>query len=127
MREAPDHAHASPADPYWLTLALVAIGAHQVQSFVGSPGERPLRVLFSAVLAALPLSRRLPPRLRGLLWVLVGAGPTFGAFAGHLVPLVRERRVPPGSETAPLNLAGGALLIALGAALMRSQGESEED
>lgn len=126
MSQAPEQAHPSPADPYWLTLALAAIFAHQVQSFVGSPRERPFRVLFSAVLAALPLSRRWPPRSRGLLWMLVGAGPTFGAFAGHLVPLVRERRVPPGSETAPLNLAGGALLIALGAALMRSGEDGEE-
>lgn len=66
---------------------------------MGSPRERPLRLLFSAVLAALPLSGRLPGRSRGLLWLLVGAGPTFGAFAGGAVPIAR------------------------GAALMRSAGE----
>jgi hypothetical protein len=49
----------------------------------------------------------------------VGTGLTFGAAVGHLVPLVREGRIELASETAPLNLGDGALLLALGSSLLR--------
>ncbi len=113
-------AHYDPDDPRWLAIALVCMGAHQVQSAVVEPGERRFRAATLAVAALTPLTSRLPRRARGVTWILIGAGPFLGALVGHLVPIARERRVPPASETAPLNLAGAALLIALGVALVRS-------
>ncbi len=49
--------------------------------------------------------------------MILSIPPIFGSFAGHFIPIVRERRVPPASETAPFNLAGSVLLFVLGAAL----------
>lgn len=49
---------------------------------------------------------------------LPGRGAT-ATPAGRLVPLARHGRVAPASETAPLNLGGGALLLALGVAWLR--------
>lgn len=56
---------------------------------------------------------------RGGMAIAVGARPTFGAVVGHLVPLVREGRIEPASETASLNLGCGVLLLALGSSLLR--------
>lgn len=84
----------SPEALRWLALGLGAIAAHQIQSLAVEPAERRFRI------AAL-------------------VGPVVaGALIGHLVPVVRRRRVPPATETAPLNLAGGALLVAVGLALL---------
>ena len=55
---------------------------------------------------------------RGGIALAVGAAPTFGAFAGHLIPLVRRGSVEPASETATFNLGGGAMLLVLGASLL---------
>ncbi len=41
---------------------------------------------------------------RGGIAIAVGAGPTFGAVVGRLVPLMREGRIEPASEMASLNL-----------------------
>lgn len=110
----------SPENPRWMLIAVGLMGAHQVQSLLAEPGERNFRLATISIAALMPLTMRLPRRGRGALWMLVGVGPLFGAFAGHLVPIMRSRRVPPATETAPLNLAGAALLIALGVALVRS-------
>ncbi|GCE28940.1 hypothetical protein KDA_44240 [Dictyobacter alpinus] len=106
----------SPANPRWLVIALAAIGIHQAQSMLAEPQERPFRILAFTIIGLMPLTYRLPQRLRGGLWMLLGGLPVFGAFIGHLIPIVRKQEVPPASETAPLNLAGGAFLVALGAA-----------
>lgn len=119
-------AQSSPASARWLLLSLVGIGAHQVQSLIVEPQERTFRIVFLTVLGLTPLTLFLPKRARGIIWMLIGAGPTFGAFVGHLIPIVRDRQVPPASETAPLNLAGGAFLITLGASLAFSPTTSDE-
>lgn len=113
-------AQQSPENPRWMLLAVGMMGVHQVQSLLTEPGERNFRLATITVASLTPLTWRLPRRARGAVWVALGTGPLFGAFAGHLVPLVRTRRVPPATETAPLNLAGAVLLIALGLALLRS-------
>lgn len=100
--------------------ATAGIAAHQAQSAVVEPGERPVRILALLGLGAVAAAYgRAPRRVRGGIALAVGAGPVFGGVVGHLLPLVREGRVEPASETAALNLGGGALLIALGAALLR--------
>jgi hypothetical protein len=106
----------SPANIRWLLIALTLLGIHQVQSLVVEPSERPFRYITLSIIGLLPLSLRLPTRVRGILWLLLGAPPVFGAFVGHLIPIVRDGHIPPASETAPLNLAGGAFLLTLGAA-----------
>jgi hypothetical protein len=40
-----------------------------------------------------------------------------GALIGHLLPIARGRPIPAATESAPLNIAGGALLLALGQVL----------
>jgi hypothetical protein len=103
----------------WLGLALAAIAVHQLQSAAINPGERPFRaavlgleavVAASAVLSQSPGARR----ARGRTLALLSMGPMLGAAIGHLIPIVRGEPIPPATETAPLNLAGGALLLALG-------------
>ncbi len=106
-----------PTNPRWLFVALTFVGIHQVQSLIVEPEERPFRAIALAVLGFVTLSTRLPERARGILWMVLGLPAIGGAFAGHLIPIVREHRVPSASETAPLNLAGGAFLLTLGAAL----------
>ncbi len=106
----------SPTNILWLLIALTLIGIHQIQSFLVEPSERTFRFFTLSLIGLLPLTLRLPTRLRGGLWMLLGAIPVGGAFRGHLIPIVREQRVPPASETAPLNLAGGAFLLTLGTA-----------
>ncbi len=118
---------SSPASAYWLNLALLSIFSHQLQSFILEPRERLARVAMTAAMVFTASRKNLTRQQRGWLYVLVAAGPTFGSFAGHLVPLVRQRRVPTGSETAPLNLGGGALLLALGIALLRSPDADAQD
>ena len=56
-------------------------------------------------------------RRRGGIALAVGAGPTFGAVFGHVVPLLCCGSIEPASETAPLNLGCGGPLLALGASL----------
>lgn len=106
-------------DPRWLGLALAAIAVHQLQSAAIEPRERPFRatvlgleaaVAASAALSLSPSARR----RRGRVLALLAAGPMLGALIGHLLPIVRGQPIPPATETAPLNLAGGALLLALG-------------
>lgn len=100
--------------------AAASIAVHQGQSAVVEPGERAVRALALLGLVAVTAAfRRSPRRARGGLAVAVGAGPVFGAVVGHLAPLVRDGRVEPASETAALNLGGGTILLALGAALLR--------
>ena len=111
---------SAPDNPRWMLIAVGMTAVHQVQSLLVEPGERNFRLTTLSIAALMPLTTRLPRRVRGAVWSLIGLPPLFGAFAGHIVPIVRTRRVPPASETAPLNLAGAALLIALGVALLRS-------
>jgi hypothetical protein len=117
---------SSPANVRWLLIALALIGIHQVQSLVVEPSERPFRYTVLSIIGLLPLSLRLPTRVRGVLWLLLGAPPVFGAFVGHLIPIVRDGRIPPASETAPLNLAGGAFLLTLGAAQAVASSEKHD-
>ncbi len=107
----------SPANSRWLLIALGSIGTHQVQSFLIEPNERIFRIVVATFMGLTWMSRVLPNRVRGVLWMVLSIPVIFGSFAGHLVPIVRERRVPPASETAPFNLAGSVLLFVLGAAL----------
>jgi TRAP-type uncharacterized transport system fused permease subunit len=103
----------------WLDLALAAIAVHQLHSAALAPGERPFRaavlgleavVAASAALSLSPEARR----VRGRVLALLAVGPMVGAGIGHLIPIVRGEPIPPATETAPLNIAGGALLLALG-------------
>lgn len=113
-----------------LFLASAAgIAAHQVQSYVLEPKERLFRVLVLLGLGvgATAFWRASEPGAglqgrRGGIALAVGAGPTFGAVVGHIVPLVREGRIVPASETASYNLGCGVLLLALGASLLRRRG-----
>jgi len=113
-----------PDDPRWFAIAIALMSVHQVQSVLVEPNELAFRATTLSIAALSPLTFRLPPRIRGVVWILIGIPPFFGAWAGHLIPLMRDRTVPPASETAPFNLVGAALLIALGVALLRSPAAS---
>ena len=117
MNEQVENALDSPTNSRWLLLALSSIGVHQIQSFLIEPDERIFRTVVATFIGATWMSRLLPARMRGVLWMVLSLPPMFGSFVGHFIPIVRERRVPPASETAPFNLAGSVLLFALGAAL----------
>lgn len=106
--------------PRWLLLGVAAIGLHQVQSLLAEPKERPFRLAALLGLGLLPLTLLLPQRPRAMLTLLPAVPAVAGAVVGHLVPIVRTGRMPPATETAPLNLAGGALLIATAIAQLRS-------
>ena len=111
-----DRVHDSPR---WLGIALAAIAVHQVQSAVLEPRERPFRAAvlgLEAVIAAVAALSLSPgaSRARGRTLALLSVGPLLGAAVGHLIPIVRGEPIPPATETAPLNIAGGALLLALG-------------
>lgn len=110
--------HDAPTHPRWLLVALANIGIHQVQSLVVEPQERRFRFAALTLLGLMPLTLFLPERIRGMLWTLAGLPPIAGAFVGHLLPIIRDHQVPNASETAPLNLAGGALLTALGISII---------
>jgi hypothetical protein len=104
---------------YWMGLALAAVAIHQIQSAVVDPEERPFRaaVLGLETAVALSASLSLSPearRTRGAVWTLLALGPMTGALIGHLLPIARGRPIPVATESAPLNIAGGALLLALG-------------
>ena len=108
--------------PRWLYLAVACLGIHQIQSFMVQPAERPFRLLTLGGFGWLALaSPSFPRRVRGTLWLLLGVPPFMGALVGHLVPIALDREVPLATETAPLNLAGAALLMALGLALLRGK------
>ena len=103
----------------WLGLALAAIAVHQLQSAVIEPREQSFRaavlgletvVAASAAMSLTPEARR----VRGRILALLSVGPMLGAAIGHLIPIIRGEPIPPATETAPLNIAGGALLLALG-------------
>lgn len=126
LRQTQEESQSSPSNARWLLLSLLGIGAHQVQSLIMEPQERTFRIVVIIVIALTPLTMFLPKRARGIIWMLLGAPPTFGAFAGHLIPIVRDRQVPRTSETAPLNLAGGAFLLTLGASLAFSPSTPDE-
>ena len=105
--------------PRWLGLALAAIAVHQLQSAALAPRERPFRaaVLVAEAVIAASSAMSLSPsarRVRGRTLALLAVGPMLGAGIGHLIPIVRGQPIPPATETAPLNLAGGALLMVLG-------------
>ena len=117
MNEQVENALDSPTNSRWLLLALSSIGVHQIQSFLIEPDERIFRTVVATFIGATWMSRLLPARMRGVLWMVLSLPPMFGSFVGHFIPIVRERRVPPASETAPFNLAGSVLLFTLGAAL----------
>lgn len=105
--------------------AAVGVSAHQAQSALVEPRERPVRILALLGLGAFAAAFwRAPRRVRGGIALSVGAGPVFGAAAGHLLPLVREGRVEPASETVALNLGGGVVLLALGVALLAHSDDS---
>ncbi len=123
METPSEAARYAPENPRWMLLAVGMMAVHQAQSVIEEPNELAFRATTLTIAALMPLTTRLPRRVRGAVWMLVGVPPLFGAFAGHIVPIVRTQRVPPASETAPLNLAGAAFLIALGAALLRSPAE----
>jgi hypothetical protein len=106
-------------DRRWIGLALAAVAIHQLHSAVADPGERPFRaavlgletaVAVSAALSLSPEARR----ARGAVWTLLALGPMAGALIGHLLPIARGQPSPAATETAPLNIAGGALLLTLG-------------
>lgn len=116
-------------DPRWVGLALAAVAVHQLHSAVVEPGERPFRaavlgletgVAVSAALSLAPGARR----VRGAIWALLALGPMAGAWIGHLRPIARGQPIPAATESAPLNIAGGALLLALGLREFR-RGSSE--
>ena len=113
-----------PDNPRWFAIAIACMSVHQVQSMIAEPDERRFRTITLTVAALSSLTLRLPRRVRGIVWLLIGLPPFGGALAGHLVPIARGDAVPPASETAPLNLAGAALLIALALALLRSPSEN---
>lgn len=112
--------------PRWLLIALASIGVHQIQSLMIEPEERTFRLSVLTVLSCMPLAWLLPARVRGILWLLGGMPPVLGAIIGHLLPIIRTQEVPPASETAPFNLAGGVLLSALGASLVLAPSASDE-
>lgn len=105
-------------------VSVACVAAHQVQSFVEEPEERRFRVLVLMALAATTVLFFQSPHdpatrtRRGIAALLMGVGPTFGAIAGHAVPLLRRGTIVPASETAILNLGGGVFLLLLGAALL---------
>lgn len=107
--------------------AAASIAAHQIQSFVVEPKQRPIRALALVALSiAITFFLRAPAGstslgLRGGIALAVGAGPAFGAVMGHIVPLVKDGEIAPASETALLNLGGGSFLVVLGAALLRQR------
>ncbi len=111
-----------------LFLAAVAsIAAHQVQSFVEEPQQRPLRTLALVGLSVATMFFLRAPAgatslgRRGGIALGVRAGPAFGAVMGHFVPLIKDGEIAPASETALLNLGGGSFLVVLGAALLRQR------
>lgn len=114
-------------DPRWFAIAIACMSVHQVQSMIAERSELPFRATTLTIAALSPLTFRLPRRVRGVVWLLIGLPPFGGALAGHLVPIARGDAVPPASETAPLNLAGAALLIALAIALLRSPAAADAD
>ena len=106
-------------DRRWIGLALAAVATHQLHSAVVEPGERPFRAAVLGLEAAVAISASLTlspeaRRTRGAIWTLLALGPMAGALIGHLLPIARGRPVPSATESAPLNMAGGALLLALG-------------
>lgn len=104
--------------------AAAGVAAHQAQSALVEPRERPVRMLALLWLGAFAAAFwRAPRRVRAGIALAVGAGPVYGAVAGHLLPLVREGRVEPASETVALNLGGGMVLLALGVALLHHPDE----
>lgn len=123
MRTIPARVDLNDADhPRWLYIAVVCLGLHQIQSFIAQPAERPFRLLTTGAFAWVAVrSPSLPRRIRGAVWLLLSFPPLLGALGGHLVPIARGRNVPVATETAPLNLAGAALLMALGTALLRAE------
>lgn len=115
----PSQPDAGHDDRRWVGLALAAIATHQLHTAIVEPDERPVRaallglqtaVAASAWLSLSPAARR----TRGAVWALLALGPITGALIGHLLPIARGRPIPAATETAPLNIAGGALLMALG-------------
>lgn len=114
--------HAKDARRLFVAAA-ASVAAHQVQSAIVEPDERPIRAVVLLGLGAVGAAFwHAPRRTRGAVALAAGAGPVFGAVVGHLLPLVREGRVEPASETAALNLGGGAALLALGVSLLRTDG-----
>jgi hypothetical protein len=106
-------------DRRWVVLALAAVAAHQLHSAVLEPGERPFRAAVLGLETAVAVSTALSlspeaRRTRGAVWALLAVGPMAGALIGHLLPIARGRPIPTATESAPLNIAGGALLLALG-------------
>jgi hypothetical protein len=122
----PDEHHE---DARWIGLALAGVALHQIHSAIVDPGERPFRAAVLGLETALAFSASLPlspeaRRTRGAVWTLLAVGPIAGAFIGHLLPIARGEPVPEATESAPLNIAGGALLMALGLREFR-RGSSE--
>ncbi|THF67875.1 hypothetical protein E7T06_18970 [Deinococcus sp. Arct2-2] len=106
--------------PRWVWLALTGIGVHQLQSLLDAPEERTFRTVNLGLIVWLAAgSPPLPPASRGAVWTLLSLPPLLGAVFGHLLPIARGEPVPLSSETAPLNVAGAALLLVLGIALLR--------
>lgn len=107
--------------------AAASIAAHQIQSFAVEPEQRSLRALALVGLSnATTFFLRAPAGStslgrRGGIALAVGAGPVFGAVVGHIVPLIRDGKIAPASETALLNPGGGSFLVVLGAALLRQR------
>ncbi|MFT4040183.1 MAG: hypothetical protein QM692_18525 [Thermomicrobiales bacterium] len=111
--------HDVADDPRWAGLAFAAIAVHQLHSAAVEPGERRFRATVlvidtvAALSAALPLSGG-ARRARGAVWAIMAVGPLAGAVVGHLTPIIRGRPIPAATESATLNVGGGALLLALG-------------
>ncbi len=91
-----------------------------VRRFGQSAAYTTIRTAALAALVAGALgATRLPQRALGGVALAIGAGRTFGAFAGQIVPLVRTGRVPPASAPASLDLGGGVLMLVVGIVLLR--------
>lgn len=114
-----------PDDPRWFAIAIACMSVHQLQSMIVERDELRFRTATLTIAALSPLTLRLPRRVRGIIWLLIGLPPLGGALAGHLIPIARDGIVPPASETAPLNFAGAALLITLAIALLRTPAEQD--
>lgn len=107
-------------DQSWFLVGTASLALHAVDHYLVDGSA--VRVAEVAGLAALNGVFALTPRpVRGSVAVVLGVLPTFGAFAGHILPYLRTGQITPATGTAVFNLGGGLLLAALGTALFSPQ------
>lgn len=103
----------------WFALATGSLALHAVNHWFYDASRT--RVLSIVGLSLFNLAYpRIPQRKRPALVLVLGTAPTLGAFAGHIIPLLK-RQWTPATETAILNLGGGVLLLALGTTQLRTR------